>query len=846
MIAGDGSVDKKGKSKLVVPSPLSSGSSAITASSDESSALSSSSSSDMGGEFSRILRPSLSVTTSTNSSYYSFASGGEDAGEYFDGRLAKAISQSRSDATDRTPLAAARADPFNKTNPSPLATPRALSQFEMPKAIAVLQGANDGKSSNRDSLAFVGGGGGGINSRPASVLVQRPTMYKRASRSLVDLQAAAKRQEVEQIVREEEEEQEREQRRRRSMRRSVVVGSSNGGDDSLEGYRASMHLHHLRNEGLGPMAEEETLPNRDALGITKASIAPKEASYSQDGPRIGVHGGEDPNYAGTGGSSVAGSSSVVSGAAGSNVMNPSTTTTWKDATGAPGVLEGRQHQKNNRISMAPAYEASLNPLPPLRRRRSMPTYNESTPPPPYPSFAPHPYGLHASLKILPREDEGREVLPGYSNAIFLKAIMPLKMEFSAPGVQAKDRKWKRVLVVLEGTMLKVYRAPTGPGGVSAIEQWWENKVGAGDVALGPPPAIPAAGSAGTGRAAIAVPAKKEERNREEEKVNQQYLQATVHDELRVDEGQGLSQAAASTASLAGSVAAQRHGKEHRQHHHHHHQPQATQVAITKSALNLAVHLLKPGSRHIRRNSDTGPPSPTAAFRAPDGIPRSSLNLPRPGTSTPTSSTFSSSSRSHSPMPSSSSSVTPHGSRSHSPMPSGSSSRLTVPSSSSSFSSRPPTPTSAGSSRSSRLRTTNTGSRTAYGRACKSEDFEPPKQDLIRCYTMQNAESGLGNDYLKRKNVIRVRLEGEQFLLQAKDVSSVVQWIEGLQAATNIALDLDDRPMPRGPIFPRRRRRRRPNVTPILVNGQAPLATSAVMETYTPTSATAGQPVFRRT
>jgi hypothetical protein len=43
--------------------------------------------------------------------------------------------------------------------------------------------------------------------------------------------------------------------------------------------------------------------------------------------------------------------------------------------------------------------------------------------------------------------------------------------------------------------------------------------------------------------------------------------------------------------------------------------------------------------------------------------------------------------------------------------------------------------------------------------------------------MQNAESGLGNDYLKRKNVIRVRLEGEQFLLQAKDVPSVVEWIE---------------------------------------------------------------------
>jgi hypothetical protein len=86
--------------------------------------------------------------------------------------------------------------------------------------------------------------------------------------------------------------------------------------------------------------------------------------------------------------------------------------------------------------------------------------------------------------------------------------------------------------------------------------------------------------------------------------------------------------------------------------------------------------------------------------------------------------------------------------------------------------------------------------------------------------MQQAESGLGSDYTKRKNVIRVRLEGEQFLLQAGDVDSVIEWIEvspffflvnfwsdrfagkGLQAATNIAMDLDERVMPRGPLFPR--------------------------------------------
>ncbi|KAF8527636.1 hypothetical protein BU17DRAFT_35322, partial [Hysterangium stoloniferum] len=79
---------------------------------------------------------------------------------------------------------------------------------------------------------------------------------------------------------------------------------------------------------------------------------------------------------------------------------------------------------------------------------------------------------------------------------------------------------------------------------------------------------------------------------------------------------------------------------------------------------------------------------------------------------------------------------------------------------------------------------------------------PDRSLLIREYSLQNAESGLGTDYTKRKNVIRVRMEGEQFLLQAKDVEEVVEWIEGLQAAANIALDLDVRTMPRGPLFPR--------------------------------------------
>ncbi|EIM89022.1 uncharacterized protein STEHIDRAFT_29178, partial [Stereum hirsutum FP-91666 SS1] len=80
--------------------------------------------------------------------------------------------------------------------------------------------------------------------------------------------------------------------------------------------------------------------------------------------------------------------------------------------------------------------------------------------------------------------------------------------------------------------------------------------------------------------------------------------------------------------------------------------------------------------------------------------------------------------------------------------------------------------------------------------------QPDAKDLIKAYSLQGAESGLGSDYHKRRNVIRLRMEGEQFLLQAPDVGAVVDWIEGFQAAANIALDLDERPMPKGPMFPR--------------------------------------------
>ena len=76
------------------------------------------------------------------------------------------------------------------------------------------------------------------------------------------------------------------------------------------------------------------------------------------------------------------------------------------------------------------------------------------------------------------------------------------------------------------------------------------------------------------------------------------------------------------------------------------------------------------------------------------------------------------------------------------------------------------------------------------------------------YSLQWGECGFAADYTKRRHVIRVRAEGEQFLLQTRNDFHLVEWIEALQAAINVSLDLDGRPMPKFATLPRRRRRRR--------------------------------------
>lgn len=334
----------------------------------------------------------------------------------------------------------------------------------------------------------------------------------------------------------------------------------------------------------------------------------------------------------------------------------------------------------------------------LLRRTSMPSFHPTSDPPPYPTFDPRP----KDNRITPHEDEERERLPPYSNSLYLIAIMPRKMEFSAPGVQAKDRKWRRVVCELEGTTFRAYKCPPGASGAGVLGDWWEKRVGVGDVASpstprtrkkeeqferptkldidGPP--IPVTPPASSGRSTSIPPAGQSRQRRE------------------------------SQSSMA---------------------TQSTMISTPRQAKRTSgASFLSP----FRSSSTTRPETSTGeTLRRPES--RELELLPVDAQSSRSSLSHESTGR-----------VTPVAQRL----------------------SQPPQPRSV-----SRLSFLPVATGRVQWR--NGEIPKPPKSHLLRAYTLQHAESGLGNDYLKRKNVIRVRLEGEQFLLQAPDVPSVVEWIE---------------------------------------------------------------------
>jgi hypothetical protein len=109
----------------------------------------------------------------------------------------------------------------------------------------------------------------------------------------------------------------------------------------------------------------------------------------------------------------------------------------------PGDIQATPKDDNLTMSPSPQYTAAASPT--LMRRMSLPDLN--VPPPPYP----------IDKMATPRDEEGMEKLPPYTCGIHIEGGMMRKMEFSAPGVQAKDRSWKKQYFVLNGTRLCVYK-----------------------------------------------------------------------------------------------------------------------------------------------------------------------------------------------------------------------------------------------------------------------------------------------------------------------------------------------------------------------------------------------------
>lgn len=83
-----------------------------------------------------------------------------------------------------------------------------------------------------------------------------------------------------------------------------------------------------------------------------------------------------------------------------------------------------------------------------------------------------------------------------------------------------------------------------------------------------------------------------------------------------------------------------------------------------------------------------------------------------------------------------------------------------------------------------------------------------KGALLKSYSLQHAEVGLATDYLKRKFVIRVRVEAEQFLLSCTEIETLVEWMEKLQWGSGMALELDEREEVKEQTLPRNLRRTR--------------------------------------
>ena len=80
--------------------------------------------------------------------------------------------------------------------------------------------------------------------------------------------------------------------------------------------------------------------------------------------------------------------------------------------------------------------------------------------------------------------------------------------------------------------------------------------------------------------------------------------------------------------------------------------------------------------------------------------------------------------------------------------------------------------------------------------------------LLKEYSLLEAVVGIASDYTKKDNILRIRVEDDQFLLQCTGSSDLINWLEAIQKGANIAEPLDSRSEPRFICGPRRHRGRK--------------------------------------
>lgn len=333
------------------------------------------------------------------------------------------------------------------------------------------------------------------------------------------------------------------------------------------------------------------------------------------------------------------------------------------------ILEGRP-------SLSPPNETpkSKSPMPPLKRRLSA---GDADPPPP--KYEPLAF-MSSGPTPSPREEEGRERLPPYWCGVHIEGTLSRKMEFVQPGVQAKDRAWKKYYFVLHGTALFVYKFD--------------------------PSKVPL-------------------------RSGEPYL--TCNDD------------------------------EVSSHLHVHPAPDRHNI-LQHTAMQAAT-----------------PPRMSPAIRSERSARRNTISLESALRGTPISALGNTIAQAR---------------------------RGTVGSSAA------PTQDGRDVKNPELFATKNTRRQSVSASSVASSTASAPlaahmpfaHNGMLHEYTLQGAESGLAADYKKRLHCVRIRTEGQQFMLQTETARQCVQWIEAFQAASNVALDLDVRPMPVQQTLPRRRRR----------------------------------------